>query len=160
MVIWHFWRTFLNQFWLNLVHKYNIHFCISFVLYVVLKCQYFWVIPEKLISGVPHRSVGIFRIALPILWMPRTELKLQHIEFELLPKTIHKIRHTTTEEMWGYWVKRTKSRVFTSLSYGFFIEACPWAENFWLFYLLSWYFLRYWYLIYWYIFVIQIRHIT
>ena len=28
-------------------------------------------VPDKLISGVPSRSVRIFLIALPILWMPR-----------------------------------------------------------------------------------------
>ena len=44
-----FWRSFLNQFWPNFVHAYKIHFWISFVLCVVLKCQYFGLIPEKLI---------------------------------------------------------------------------------------------------------------
>ena len=32
----------LNQFWLDLVHTYKIHFWISLVICVVFKFQYFW----------------------------------------------------------------------------------------------------------------------
>ena len=42
-----FWRAILNQFLPNFVHAYKIHFWISFVLCVVLKCQYFWSYSRK-----------------------------------------------------------------------------------------------------------------
>ena len=46
-----------------------------FVHYVVFKCQYFWSYSrKKLISAVPSRSVRIFLIDLPILWMARPTL--------------------------------------------------------------------------------------
>ena len=45
--ILYFWRAFLYQFWPNLVHTYKIHFWISFVLWVVFKCQYFWSYSRK-----------------------------------------------------------------------------------------------------------------